>query len=130
MRVDIYHHFEDREEVMRRLDVLEDKADLILQNMETAIMPTIDELNAKADETLAQITAETDIDNAIAKIVTDQNEAIKALKAQLEAAGTDQAKLDQLGQTMDAILATNTSNTKIVADAITANTPADAPPAG
>jgi len=92
-------------------------------------MPTIDELNAKADATLAQITAETDIDKAIAKIVTDQTEAIKALKAQLEAAGTDQAKLDQLGQTMDAILATNTSNTQIVADAVTANTPADTPPA-
>jgi len=87
-------------------------------------MPTLDELQAKADATLANVTAETDLDNAIAKIVTDQNNTIIDLKAQLVAAGTDPVKLAALEATLDNILTVNTSNTKIVSDAITANTPA------
>lgn len=84
-------------------------------------MPTLAELQAKADATLASVTAETDIDNAIAKIVTDQNTTIIDLKAQLAAAGTDPQKLQALSDTLDNILNTNTSNTKIVSDAVTAN---------
>lgn len=128
MRVDVFHHFEfeGRDEVMRRLDEFEQKFDLVV---ETMIMPTLDELNAKADQTLNEVRAETDLNNAIAKVVTDQNDTIKSLRDQLAAAGTDQAKLDKLGETMDQILATNTSNTKIVSDAITANTPAAEPTA-
>ena len=87
-------------------------------------MPTLDELQAKADATLANVTAETDLDNAIAKIVTDQNNTIIDLKAQLAAAGTDPAKLQALSDTLDAILTLNTSNTKIVSDAVIAGTPA------
>lgn len=87
-------------------------------------MPTLAELQEKADATLANVTAETDLDNAIAKIVTDQNNTIADLKAQLAAAGTDPQKLQALADTLDNILATNTSNTKIVSDAVTANTPA------
>lgn len=97
---------------------------LRLDLMESNIMATIDQLQAKADATLANVTAETDLDNAIAKIVTDQNNTIIDLKAQLVAAGTDPVKLAALESTLDNILTVNTSNTKIVADAVTANTPA------
>ena len=110
----------DQPEVLARLDLILDKLDLAMET----IMPSLDELQAKADATLANVTAETDLDNAIAKIVTDQNNTIIDLKAQLAAAGTDPVKLQALSDTLDNILATNTSNTKIVADAVTANTPA------
>jgi hypothetical protein len=70
------------------------------------------------------VTAETDLNNAIAKIVTDQRTTIVDLKAQLAAAGTDPVKLQALSDTLDAILSSDTANDKIVADAITENTPA------
>jgi DNA polymerase III gamma/tau subunit len=123
LEIDVNIRFDQRE-APRWAKTLHDMVSQILENQESTIMPTIDELQAKAAETLAQVTAETDLDNAIAKIVTDQNTTIADLKAQLAAAGTDPQKLQQLAETMDAILATNTSNTKIVTDAVTANTPA------
>jgi hypothetical protein len=123
MKIDVHIHF-DQQEAPRWANTLREMVSQILDNQEKMIMPTLDELQAKATETLAQVTAETDLDNAIAKIVTDQNNTIADLKAQLAAAGTDPAKLQQLADTMDAILTTNTSNTKIVSDAVTANTPA------
>ena len=111
-------------EVRARLDAILDQLGLVIQNQEINIMPSLDELQAKADATLASVTAETDIDNAIAKIVTDQNNTIVDLRAQLAAAGTDPVKLQALSDTLDNILALNTSNAKIVADSVTANTPA------
>jgi hypothetical protein len=43
MRIDVYHHsIEARCEVMRRLDALDDKIDLVMET----IMATLEELNA------------------------------------------------------------------------------------
>lgn len=123
MRRRWYHHFLPDYEVLRRLDSLEYKMDLILQAQDI-IMPTLDELQAKAQATLDKVTSDTDIDNAIAKVVNDQNATIADLKAQLAAAGTDPAKLQALSDTMDAILKTDTSNAAIVANAVTSGTPA------
>lgn len=94
----------------------------VLDNQESKIMPTVDEILEKAKATLAGVSAETDLNNAIAKVIDDKNATIADLKAQLAAAGTDAAKLQELSDTMDAILAADTANDKIVADAITANT--------
>jgi len=88
------------------------------------MMGILEDLQAKADATLASVNAETEIDDAIAQIVNDQRQTIIDLKAQLDAAGQDPAKLAALGETLDAILATNTANAKKVADAVTANTDA------
>lgn len=85
-------------------------------------MTTVDEVQAKADATLASVTAETDLNNAIAKVVNDQRATIADLKAQLAAAGTDPAKLQKVMETLDAILAADTANDQIVVDAINANT--------
>ena len=122
VNVHVHIHLDQRE-APRWAKTLHDMVSRVLANQETKIMPTLDELQTKAAETLAQVTAETDLDNAIAKIVTDQNNTIIDLKAQLAAAGTDPIKLQALSDTLDNILATNTSNTKIVSDAITANVP-------
>ena len=122
--IDLRLHIKPDHEVRARLDDILDKLGLVLSNQESMIMPSLDELQAKADATLASVTAETDIDNAIAKIVTDQNNTIVDLRAQLAAAGTDPVKLQALSDTLDNILALNTSSAKIVADSVTANTPA------
>ena len=116
----VHVHVKPDHEVVALLNDVLNRLDL----MESTIMPSLDELQAKADSTLANVTAETDLDNAIAKIVTDQNNTIIDLKAQLATAGTDPVKLQALSDTLDNILSTNTSNTKIVSDAVTANTPA------
>lgn len=115
-----HYHSESSPEVLARLDAINQKLDL----MEKTIMPSIDELQIKAKATLDKVTSDTDIDNAIAKVVNDQNATITDLKAQLAAAGTDPAKLQALSDTMDAILNTDTSNAAIVANAVTAGTPA------
>jgi hypothetical protein len=119
---DVHVHVHlDQREAPRWAKSLHQKVSRILDNQEKIIM-TLDELKQKADATLAAVTAETDLNNAIAKVVNDQRATIADLKAQLEAAGTDAAKLQALGETMDAILAADTANDKIIADAITANT--------
>ncbi len=128
MRIDVYHHFLPDTVVLTRLDTIERKTDLIISKTEK-IMPTLDELQAKADATLAQITSDTAIDNAVAIVVTNQNSTIADLKAQLAAAGTDPAKLQALSDTMDHILSLDTSNAAIVSGAVTAGTPAEAPAA-
>lgn len=122
MKIDVHIHLDQRE-APRWAKTMQDMVSHILANQEKMIMPTLDELQAKAEATLAAVTAETDLNNAIAKVVNDQRATIVDLKAQLEAAGTDAAKLQALSDTMDAILAADTANDKIVADAITANTP-------
>jgi len=53
MRIDVFHHsIEARCEVMRRLDALDDKIDLVMET----IMSTLEELNAA----LATISTEVD----------------------------------------------------------------------
>jgi predicted amino acid dehydrogenase len=96
-----------------------------LDRMERAIMTTLQELQDKADATLASVTAETDLNNAIAKVVNDQRQQIIDLKAQLDAAGQDPTKLQALSDTMDQIITLHTSNEKIVSDAVLANTGAE-----
>lgn len=118
-----HHYYHPDKESTERLYRIEQLLGDVTETLES-IMPSLDELQAKAQATLAQVTSDTDLDNAIAKVVNDQNATIADLKAQLAAAGTDPAKLQALSDTMDAILNTDTSNAKIVSSAITAGTPA------
>lgn len=118
------YHFMPDLEVLDRLEDIKQQLDLVLYNQEQIIMPTLDELQTKAEATLAQVTADTDLDNAVAKVVTAQNATISDLKAQLTAAGTDAVKLQALSDTMDAVLKADTSNAALVTAAVTAGTPA------
>src|SRR6267378_2709335 len=99
------------------------------------IMSILTDLQAKAEATLAKVTSDTDIDNAVAKVVNDQVATITDLRTQLAAAianGNDPVALQKLSDTMDAILQSDTSNAAIVAAAVTAGTPvapASTPPA-
>lgn len=69
MRVDVYHHLvEARCEVMRRLDTLEDKIDLILQGKET-IMATLEELNTALGLISSEVDkVSADTDNLLAQL--------------------------------------------------------------
>ena len=122
MKIDVHIHFDQRE-APRWATTLRELVSQVLENQEKMIMPTLDELNAKADTLIADVTAETDINNAIAMVVSDQRATIIDLKAQLEAAGTDPAKLQALSDKLDALAASDKANDKIISDAITANTP-------
>jgi ACT domain-containing protein len=117
-----HHHHESDPEVLERLDDLAMKQNLLQELMES-IMPTLDELQAKAAATLAKVTSDTDIDNAVATVVNNQNATIADLRSQLAAAGQDPVKLQALSDTMDNILAIDTANAQKVADAVTAGTP-------
>jgi uncharacterized protein YbaP (TraB family) len=123
LEIDVHLHIKTDPEVRARLDAILDQLGLVIQNQESNIMPSLDELQAKATATLAKVTSDTDIDNAVATVVNNQNAAIADLKAQLAAAGTDPAKLQALSDTLDNILATDTANAQKVADAVTAGTP-------
>ncbi len=93
-------------EVLRRLDGIEGKVDLTLENQET-IMSALDDLQVA-------VTAEdTVIDSAIA--------LINGIPALIAAAGTDPAKLS-------ALTADITAKSKALADAVVANTSAATTP--
>src|SRR6266404_2637434 len=108
MHIHIHHHY-DNDEIKTALE---------------KIMSLIDDLQVKAQATLAQVTSDTNLDNSMATVVNNQNVLIASLQAQLAAAGTDPAKLQALSDTIDAILKTDTSNAAIVSGAVAANTPA------
>src|SRR5260370_20233843 len=99
-------HFVPDREVLRRLEEIEYKVDLMLDKQEM-IMSAIDDLQAA-------VTAEdTVIDSAIT--------LIQGIPALIAAAGVDPAKLT-------ALQADITTKTKALADAVAANTPAAATP--
>src|SRR6185295_14802255 len=91
------------------------------------IMTVLQDIQAKAKATLAKVTSDTDLDNAVARVVDNQVATIKDLRDQLAAAiaaGNDPQALQELSETMDAILAADTANSEIVSKAVTAGTPA------
>lgn len=94
------------------------------------IMASVADIQTKADDTLANVKAETDVVAAVKLVVDHMNEMIATLKQQLAdavAAGADPAALQTLSDTLDAIQAANTSNTQVVADAVAAGTPVETP---
>lgn len=121
MRIDLYVHFEQSEAPPWANELLAIVSQI--QTVQETIMPTLADLQAQAAATLAQVTADTNLDNAVATVVTNQNTLIASLQAQLAAAGTDPVALQQLSDTMTAILATDTSNAAVVSAAVKAGTP-------
>lgn len=103
MRIDIYHHFEDRNEVMRILGELLNKAGLVLEDTET-IMATMDELKAA-------VTRNTSVDDSVLALLQGISQQLK----DAQAANDPQAITDVIAQ-LDA-------NTQKMTDAVTANTP-------
>ena len=95
----------------------------IIERLDT-MAKTLDQIIQQANDTLAQVTKNTDLDQSIIGIMNGQAATLKDLRAQLAAAGTDAAKLQQLGDAMDTLAAKATAEGQVTADAVTANTPA------
>lgn len=110
MRFHIHHHHNYDNDVTQLLGQL---------------MANLQDLQAKASAILTQVQNDTNINTAIAKVVDDYRSTISSLKQQLADAGQDQTKLQQLSDTMDAVLQTDVANSKIVADKVVDGTSAD-----
>lgn len=81
-------------------------------------------LSDKIDELTAKVTAETTVEQAAITLLQGLSAEIADLKSQLQNAGVDPAllqKLTDLGTTID-------TRKQVLADAITANTPAATTP--
>lgn len=85
---------------------------------------TLDEILKQSHDTLDAVTRETDVDQGILRVVADQAQQIKDLRERLAEAGTDPAKLAELGGIMDQLATKVAANSQSVADAIKAHTPA------
>ncbi len=96
---------------------------------EHRLMTNIQELQAKADETLNQVRAETDVLSSVQAFVQGQNEQLASLQKQVEdlisSGGTSSEDLQKLSDTIDQIRSTNESNTTQLAAAIVKDTPAE-----
>lgn len=115
-------------DILNRIEAV----NLKLVRLERETMTTLDDVQTRANETLAAVQADTAIDTAVKKVVDDQVASIQNLKdllAAAVAAGADPVKLQTLSDTLDAILAADTSNAKIVSDAVLAGTPVVPTPA-
>ncbi|WFU42576.1 hypothetical protein QA640_08970 [Bradyrhizobium sp. CB82] len=101
---------------------------------ENAMALSIRDLQDQAAATLQQLQAETDVANAVKKVVDDQNATIDSLKKQVDdlvaAGGASPADLQQLSDTLLSIKNLDTSNAQIVASAVTAGTQPPGPPPG
>lgn len=105
MRFDIHHHhhFEARCEVMRRLDALDQKTDLVLDQQET-IMATMEDLKAA-------VRRNTEVDGSVMTLLQGVSQQLKDAQA-----ANDPAAIQQVIDELDA-------NTKAMGDAVAANTP-------
>lgn len=96
---------------------------------EFKIMNSIAELQAKADETLNQVRAETTVLDSVKVFVQGQNEQLASMQKQIEelisSGGTSSEDLQKLSDTIDAIRSANESNTAALAAAIVKDTPAE-----
>lgn len=97
-----------------------------LEHKVDRIMPTLQEIQASMDATLAKVTADDDVITSIATFVTDikaQNDALKAKIDELIANGTaSPAELQALSDTLGAI--NSKLDEQAVAEAAVTNTPA------
>ena len=96
-----HHHVEARCEVMRRLDALDNKLDLVLATQET-IMSVLDDLKA-------QVAANRSVSQSALLL-------INGIADRITAAGTDPAALAELTASLKA-------DDDALAAAVTANTP-------
>jgi chromosome segregation ATPase len=123
----LHFHSDRGHEAQPCPDNLQHKLSLILQILEN-LMPLIDDLQGKMDAATTSIQKNSDLDDSIIALLNAETQQIKDLKAALDAAGTDPAKLKAISDAMDALVAKSDAEAQKKADAVTANTPADNPP--
>lgn len=136
MEMHVYHHVIVDDPfgrlIVAHLADINDRIAALTRNLtrsERSIMIGIKDLQDQATATLQQVQAETDVANAVKKVVDDQNATIDTLKKQIDeyvaAGGASQADLQLLSDTLLSIKNLDTSNSQVVASAVTAGTPAE-----
>lgn len=125
-KINVYHHLVIDSGFGRAIiNILTD-----IYNQGTNIMVSIQDLQAKADEQLARITAETEVVEAVKMVVDNQNAAIVDLKDQIAVliaqGSVTPADLQKLSDTLDQMQTLDTANATKVAEAVAAGTPAEA----
>lgn len=87
---------------------------------------TLDDILGAQKSILDTITEDTSLDNSIAAILDSDRQTIADLKTQLDVAiaANDPAKMQEVSDNMDAILAAMVQNRDAAKAAVTANTPA------
>ena len=118
-----YHTDQDTAGRLRRIE------QLLSDNTETleTMMTLLDDLSGKMDAANASIQKNSDLDDSILAALAAESQQIKDLKAALDAAGTDPARLQALSDAMTALITKSDAEAQKKADAITANTPAATP---
>jgi uncharacterized protein YoxC len=126
------HKFDDAavRELLASIRNLAETYQALRKNQE-AIMTKLDDIIAKSNQVLADVRAETEVDEAIKAVVDHQNETLAAVNQQLKDAidQNDPTKLQGLSDIIDQIQQTNMANAQKVADAVKAGTPVDTSPA-
>lgn len=96
---------------------------------EETIMTSIQDLQAKADQTLSQVQSETDVLASVKAFVQGQNDQLASLQKQIEDlisnGSTSEQDLQKLSDTIDQIRTLNEQNTAAAAAAIVKDTPAE-----
>ena len=88
------------------------------------IMSDLDDIIAGEQDLLARVTANASATDSVLAILQSDNDKLKALQDQLNAAANDPAKIAQVKDLLGQIIATNDADAAKKAAAITASTPA------
>lgn len=129
MRFHVIHEYHlDRDTAERLCRIEKLLCNLVDNSLTETLMPLLDDLLAKANANLAAVEANSALDDSIIALVTANAQTIKDLKAALDAAGTDPAKLQALSDTMDQIASKIQEDTDKTSAAVTANTEVETPP--
>lgn len=95
-----------------------------LAELKGEIMPTLVDIQAKQDATIAELAKVTDLEQAIINLVQADSALIASLKQQLAdaLASGNPVAIQAVLDSMDAAQTTMKANEKKIADAVTANT--------
>lgn len=111
------------DEVLARLDRIENLL-LASTELEDYMAKTLDQLLEQEQTNIDNLKKNDDLDNSLLTALGQNTQLIKDLRQQLKDAGTDSAKLEQLGAMMDQVAASQQTNAQRKADAIKAGTEA------
>lgn len=118
-----HHHYGGGDAIPPWAAVLQRQNGIIIKRIDD-MAKTLQDIIDQGNATLAQVTTNTDLDNSIIAIVNAQAATLTDLRAQLAAAGTDAAKLAELGDVMDQLAAKTVAEGVVTAEAVKANTAA------
>ncbi len=103
----------------------DEKLERIIHLLEKFVMPNLADIQAKADDINAKVTAEKEVDDSVVVLLTGLVELIKSLKQQLAdaIAANDPVAVQKVLDSLDAAGTTLDAEKQKLADAVVAGTP-------